>query len=104
MPRNFEHTPINERKGLKITEEIREAYKNRDTSRDNDPDYHPPLPPEKWAHAMRREEYYRPVKKQTTVGIDADVLDWLKSKGEGHLTRINEILRRTMLEEMKGNG
>jgi uncharacterized protein (DUF4415 family) len=50
---------------------------------------------------MTRDEFFRPVKKQTTVRIDADVLDWLRSKGEGHLTRINEILRRTMIEEMK---
>lgn len=101
MPTNFEHTPINERKGIKISEKTREAWKNRDTSRDNDPDYPKPLSPDKWANAMRREEYWRPIKKQTTVRIDADVLDWLKSKGEGHLTRINEILRRTMLEETK---
>ncbi|MDQ2710843.1 MAG: BrnA antitoxin family protein [Acidobacteriota bacterium] len=48
-----------------------------------------------------REEYFRPVKKQTTVRIDADVLDWLKSKGAGHIRRINEILRERMLAEMK---
>ena len=100
MPGNFERTPVNERKGIKITDEIRELYEQRNKELDNDPDCRP-LPPEMWANAMRREEYYRPVKKQTTVRIDADVLDWLKSKGEGHLTRINDILRRTMLEEMK---
>ena len=101
MPRNFEHTPVKERKGIKITDEMREAYKNRDTSRDNDPDYHKPLPPDQWANAMRREEYWRPVKKQTTVRIDADILEWLKGKGKGHLTRINDILRNSMTEEMK---
>ena len=101
MPHNFERTPVKERKGLKITDEIRELYKNRDTSRDGDPEYHKPLPPDQWARAMSREELWRPVKKQTTVRIDADILEWLKSKGKGHLTRINDILRDSMREEMK---
>lgn len=56
------------------------------------------------AQAMRRDEFFRPVKKQTTVRIDADVLAWLKSKGEGHLTRINEILREHMLAETRRRG
>ena len=30
------------------------------------------------------------------VRLDPQVLDWLKSKGEGHLTRINEILTELM--------
>ena len=90
-----EHTPVNSRKGIKITDEIREAYERRNRELDNDPDA-PALPPEKWAHAMRRDEFFRPIKKQTTVRIDADVLAWLKSKGEGHLSRINEILRERM--------
>jgi len=101
MPRNFEHTPVGERKGIRITKEMRELYRNRDTSRDDFPNYHKPLPPEKWAKAMRRDELWCPVKKQTTIRLDADVLEWLRSKGTGHLTRINEILRRSMTDEMK---
>jgi len=72
---------------------------------DNDPDS-APLPPERWANAMRPEEYeqfrkmLRARKKLTTVRIDADVLEWLKSQGEGHLTRINEILRERMLADL----
>ena len=49
---------------------------------------------------MRRDEFFRPVKKQTTVRIDADVLAWLKSKGDGHLSRINAILRERMNQEL----
>jgi uncharacterized protein (DUF4415 family) len=40
-------------------------------------------------------------KKLTTVRLDADVLDWLKSKGEGHISRVNSILRAVMLAEQK---
>ena len=56
------------------------------------------LPPEAWANGVIGK-YYRPVKTQISVRIDNEVLDWLKSKGEGHLTRINEILRKRMAQE-----
>ncbi|MBV9084161.1 MAG: BrnA antitoxin family protein [Acidobacteriaceae bacterium] len=93
-------TPREKRKGIKISQRTWELYEQRDKRLDNDPDARP-LPPDVWAHAMRRDEFFRPIKKQTTVRIDADVLAWLKSKGDGHLTRINEILREAMLAEMK---
>jgi uncharacterized protein (DUF4415 family) len=34
-----------------------------------------------------------PGKKQLTVRLDADVLEWLKSQGKGYHSRINAILR-----------
>jgi uncharacterized protein (DUF4415 family) len=37
-----------------------------------------------------------PVKKQLTIRLDADVLDWLKGAGRGYQTRINRILRVVM--------
>ena len=37
-----------------------------------------------------------PVKKQLTIRLDADVLDWLKGHGRGYQTRINRILRVAM--------
>src|SRR5215471_7994850 len=95
-----QRTPINLRKGIKISPETRRLYDERDRSLDDDPDARP-LPPEKWAHAMRREEFFRPIKKLTSVRIDADVLAWLRSKGEGHLSRINEILRERMESELR---
>jgi uncharacterized protein (DUF4415 family) len=36
-------------------------------------------------------------KRQTTVSIDIDVLDWLHSFGKGYQTKINAILRHEML-------
>jgi uncharacterized protein (DUF4415 family) len=44
-------------------------------------------------------KYYRPLKTQISFRIDNEVLDWLKSKGEGHLSRINHILRDCMTED-----
>ena len=54
---------------------------------------------ERWANAVIGK-FYRPLKTPVTMRIDNDVLAWLKSKGEGHLTRINEILREKMMAEL----
>ncbi|MEO8098664.1 MAG: BrnA antitoxin family protein [Acidobacteriota bacterium] len=40
--------------------------------------------------------FYRPIKKLVSLRIDADVLDWHKSQGDGYQTRINNALRREM--------
>jgi uncharacterized protein (DUF4415 family) len=37
-----------------------------------------------------------PAKKQLTIRLDTDVLDWLKESGRGYQTRINRILRLAM--------
>jgi uncharacterized protein (DUF4415 family) len=95
-----ERTPVSSRKGIKITQEIRDAYERRDKSLDNDPDARP-LPPDVWANAMRRDEFFRPIKKSVTARIDADVLAWLQARGEGYQTRMNTILRNAMNEELK---
>lgn len=41
-------------------------------------------------------KFYKPIKKQVTVRIDADVLAWLKSGGSGYQTRLNRELREAM--------
>ena len=46
---------------------------------------------------MQRPEYFRPVKKQITARLDADVLAWLKAGGKGYQSRMNAILRQAML-------
>jgi uncharacterized protein (DUF4415 family) len=45
-------------------------------------------------------KFYRPVKKQLTIRLDADVVAWLQSKGRGYQTRINGILRDMMHKEL----
>jgi uncharacterized protein (DUF4415 family) len=60
-----------------------------------DPDA-PVLPPEMWENAIIGK-YYRPKKTPITLRVNNDVLAWLKSKGAGHLSRINEILRKQMM-------
>jgi uncharacterized protein (DUF4415 family) len=56
----------------------------------------PKMVDEEWKKP-ERGHLYRPVKRQITARVDADVLEWLKSKGKGYQSRINAILRREML-------
>jgi len=58
----------------------------------------PELTDGKLSEMRRPGDLYKPVKKQITARIDADVLDWLKSHGKGYQSRINAILRREMLQ------
>lgn len=62
----------------------------------------PELPIELWSQGQRGM-FYKPVKTSTTVRIDSDVIDWLKSQGKGYQTRMNAILRDAMLKDKKGH-
>ena len=41
------------------------------------------------------------MKQQLTVGLDADVVAWLRRQGRGYQTRLNRVLREAMLQEIK---
>jgi uncharacterized protein (DUF4415 family) len=45
-----------------------------------------------WNGAVRGG-LYRPVKRLTSLRLDADVLEWFKRGGDGYQTRINAALR-----------
>lgn len=57
------------------------------------------LPPGAWKNALQGK-WYRPVKQAVSIRLDADVLTWLKAKGNGYQTKVNGLLRERMLEEM----
>ena len=57
----------------------------------------PRLTKEQLANMVRLRDVRRKV--PVSVRLDPQVLDWLKSKGEGHLTRINDILTNLMQAE-----
>jgi uncharacterized protein (DUF4415 family) len=50
---------------------------------------------------MVRLRNARPRKVPVSVRLDAQVLNWLESRGEGHLTRINDILTNLMEAEQR---
>lgn len=32
-----------------------------------------------WSNTVRQNQFYRPVKQQTSIRLDADVLEWFKA-------------------------
>lgn len=58
----------------------------------------PELTEKFWRNAVRNP-FYRPVKKQITLRLDADVIAWLRRKGKGYQTRANALLREIMVKE-----
>jgi uncharacterized protein (DUF4415 family) len=73
--------------------ELRELAKRPDSAIDYSDI--PRTGPEDWRGA-EVGQFYRPLKRQLTLRIDADVLDWFKREaddGRGYQTRINRALR-----------
>ncbi|WFQ78091.1 BrnA antitoxin family protein (plasmid) [Xenorhabdus sp. SF857] len=68
---------------------------------DSDIDYSDiaPLDDDFWKKS-EQGKFYRPVKTQASVRIDADVLAWLKKAGKGYQTRLNAILREAMMRDL----
>src|SRR5260370_16849242 len=48
----------------------------------------PPLTESFWKNAVRNP-FYRPVKQQLTVRLDADVVAWLRDQRKAYQTRLN---------------
>jgi uncharacterized protein (DUF4415 family) len=61
----------------------------------------PELTEEFWQNAVRNP-FYRPLKQQLTLRLDADVVAWLRRQGKGYQTRANALLRKAMLGSLKG--
>ncbi len=57
----------------------------------------PPLTDEQLRNMVRLRDLRRKI--PVSVRLDPEVLEWLRSKGEGHLTRINDILMNLMEAE-----
>jgi uncharacterized protein (DUF4415 family) len=60
----------------------------------------PELTEKFWRNAVRNP-FYRPIKRQLTLRLDADVIAWLRKKGKGYQTRANELLRNAMLRDLR---
>jgi uncharacterized protein (DUF4415 family) len=62
----------------------------------------PEVTPEMFARAILRRNFKPiPRKKQLTLRIDSDVVDWYKNQGRGYQTRINALLRAYMNEHQR---
>lgn len=80
---------------------VRRIAKSQAAGDDSDINFEdiPPLTDEQLARMVRLRDI-RP-KVAVSVRLDARVFDWLKSKGAGHLTRINDILTNLMEAEQR---
>ena len=86
----------------KLTAKQKRDLANLTRRPDSEIDYSdiPPLTDGFWKNATR-SPFYRPVKKQVTLRIDADVLAWLRQQGKGYQSRLNSLLRSAMIEKLR---
>jgi uncharacterized protein (DUF4415 family) len=87
-----------------LTDQQREELRRLDDLKDEDIDFSdiPPLTEKFWANGVRGK-FYRPVKEQLTLRLDADIIHWFKSRakdGKGYQTAINAALRKVVEGEM----
>ena len=87
--------------GSKVSTNLRSVAAIRDG--DIDLSDIPELTAKDFARAIENP-YFRPVKKAVSARLDADVIAWLKSKGRGYQTRMNQLLRTAMLQEVQSRG
>ena len=94
-------------KSRQWTEKERQAARRiarlQAASDDSDIDFSdvPRLTRAQLARMVRLREVQRKV--AVSIRLDPQVLLWLKSKGEGHLTRINDILSNLMEAERRSH-
>lgn len=86
----------------KVPESIRKELAALAAKPESDIDFSdlPATTKQDWQGAVRGK-FYRPVKQQLTVRIDADVVEWLKEEGKGYQSRMNDILRTAMLDKVR---
>lgn len=85
-----------------ITPEIAANLKELEALGDEDIDLSDMPEVTDWSNAVRGK-FYRPVKQQVTLRLDADLLHWFKAHGDarGYQTRINAALRRFVEAESR---
>ena len=63
------------------------------------------VPEQRDRSGARRGLFFRPIKKQLTLRLDADLIDWFKTRapnGEGYQTHINNALREYVTQHEHG--
>ena len=79
-------------------------WKRLKAMKDEDIDFSeiPPITPEMFARGvLRRGLKPIPRKKQLTLRMDSDVIEWFKKQGRGYQTKINSLLRAYMEEHRR---
>ena len=79
-------------------------WKRVDATKDEDIDFsdNPEWTPEMFAKAVKHIGFKPiPPKQQITLRLDADVLEWFRTRGAGYQTQINALLRAYMNEHLR---
>lgn len=87
-----------------ISQKSQTDFARLDKMKDEDIDYSdaPAITPEMFAKAVVRRGGLKPrTKKQVTLRMDSDVLEWFKKQGSGYQTKINLLLRAYMNEHVR---
>ena len=81
-------------------------FKRLDAMTDDDIDLSdiPEVTPEMFAKGVVRRGLKPIVKRQLTLRLDSDVIDWFRSQGGGYQTRMNALLRAYMEEQKRTSG
>ncbi len=81
----------------------RTDFDRLDKMKDEDIDFSdaPEITPEMFAKAVVRRGLKPRTKKQVTLRIDSDVLEWYKKPGRGYQTKINLLVRAYMDEHQR---
>lgn len=87
----------------KLASKLEKELAALDAMRDEDIDLSDVPEVTDWS-AAGRGKFYRPVKEQVTLRLDADVLHWFKQSGSGYQTRINAALRQFVEEDERKVG
>ena len=90
----------------KITPEIQANLDALAAMSDDDIDFSDIPEVTDWT-GWKRGKFYRPVKQQVTLRLDADLVHWFKAKNggaRGYQTQINAALRRFVEDEVKRAG
>ncbi len=85
----------------KITPTMRADLKRLAAMKDEDIDTSDIPEVTDWSGAVRGG-FYRPVKQAVTIRLDADVIDWFRSQGDGYQTRMNQALREYVSQRRTG--
>jgi uncharacterized protein (DUF4415 family) len=86
-----------------ISKKSQTDFTRLDKMKDEDIDYSdaPAITPEMFAKAIVRRGLKPRTKKQLTLRVDSDVLEWYKKQGRGYQTKINMLLRAYMQEHQR---
>ena len=91
-------------KKSRTSEKSETDWKRLDAMKDEDIDLSdiPEIPPEMFVRGIIRRGL-KPIvrKKQLTLRMDSDVIEWFKKQGCGYQTKINSLLRAYMEEHRR---